>query len=105
MKSQTNNDAVTNSIRRDCFLDIQYCLHLYNNLKLAENDKFAKVRTYFDVLNKNFINYCELISSSHISATKKMIPHFGRHSTNHINLENLSGLVTNYGLQQHGIGT
>ncbi|KAF2890367.1 hypothetical protein ILUMI_15806 [Ignelater luminosus] len=44
IKSDTHNEAVSNSMRRNRFLEIQQYLHiLSNNLQLPENDRFAKV--------------------------------------------------------------
>lgn len=81
IKSDTHNESVSNSMRRNRFLEIQQYLHLSNNLQLPANDKFGKVRSYFDLLNKSFIKNFGLISSSHISIDETMVPYYGRHGT------------------------
>ncbi|KAF2888136.1 hypothetical protein ILUMI_18037 [Ignelater luminosus] len=81
IKSDTHNEAVSNSMRRNRFLEIQQYLHISNNLQLPENDRFAKVRAYFNLLKKNFVKNFGLLSSTHISTDETMVPYYGRHGT------------------------
>lgn len=80
IKSDTHNEAVANSMRRNRFFEIQQYIHLSDNLHLPENDKYAKVRAYFNLLNNNFTQNFEFAYSSHISMDETMIPYYGRHS-------------------------
>ena len=79
VKSDTHNKTVASSMRRNRFFEIQKYLHLSDNFQLPENDKYAKVRKYFDLLNACFIKNFELVFSSHISLDETMIPYYGRH--------------------------
>lgn len=81
IKSDTHNDAVANSMRRNRFLEIHQYLHLCDNTNLPENDKFGKVRKYLSTLSNNFTLQYENAASSHISIDETMVPYYGRHST------------------------
>jgi len=51
LKSDTNNEAVANAIRRNRFLEIHQYLHLSDTTNLPENDKFGKVRKHLVTLD------------------------------------------------------
>ncbi|XP_056647353.1 piggyBac transposable element-derived protein 3-like [Diorhabda sublineata] len=81
VKSDTHNDLVASSIRRNRFFEIQQYLHLSDSTSLPPNDKFAKVREYFTKLNVNFTAHFKKAGSSHISIDETIVPYFGRHGT------------------------
>ncbi|GBP57432.1 PiggyBac transposable element-derived protein 3 [Eumeta japonica] len=82
VKSDTHNDLVASSIRRNRFFEIQQYLHLSDSsTSLPANDKFAKVREYFTKLNVNFTANFTKAGSSHISIDETIVPYFGRHGT------------------------
>lgn len=80
VKSDTHNELVANSIRRNRFFEIQQYLHLCNNFDLPPVDKFGKVRKYFDMLNETFLEHFPKVASSHISVDETMVPYYGKHS-------------------------
>lgn len=80
-KVDTYNDLVSSSIRRNRFFEIQQYLHLCDSNALPQNDKFAKVRKYFELLVANFTTNFDKASSSHISIDETIVPYYGRHST------------------------
>ncbi|XP_057666794.1 piggyBac transposable element-derived protein 2-like [Diorhabda carinulata] len=81
VKSDTHNDLVASSIRRNRFFEIQQYLHLSDSTSLPPNDKFAKVREYFTKLNVNFTAHFKKAGSSHISIDETIVPYFGKHGT------------------------
>lgn len=81
VKSDTHNDLVASSIRRNRFFEIQQYLHLCDSTSLPSNDKFAKIREYFTKLNQNFSANFKRAGSSHISIDETIVPYFGRHGT------------------------
>lgn len=50
----SHNELVSSSMRRNRFFELQQYLHLCDSTSLPQNDKFAKVRKYFDMLIENF---------------------------------------------------
>ncbi|XP_055910541.1 piggyBac transposable element-derived protein 2-like [Eupeodes corollae] len=81
VKSDTHNELVASSMRRNRFFEIQQFVHLCDSTTLSPNDKFAKVREYFTKLNTNFKAHFEKAGSSHISIDETIVPYFGRHGT------------------------
>ncbi|XP_056636255.1 piggyBac transposable element-derived protein 2-like [Diorhabda sublineata] len=81
VKSDTLNDLVASSIRRNRFFEILQYLHLSDSTSLPPNDKFAEVREYFTKLIVNFTAHFKKASSSHISIDETIVPYFGRHGT------------------------
>lgn len=70
-------------IVRDCmsrnrFRNIKRNIHLFDNNKLDKNDKFTKLRPFFDQLNKKFMQFG--VFSTNLSIDEQMVPYFGRHS-------------------------
>lgn len=80
-QSDTHNALVSKSMRRDRFLEIQKFLHVSDNYDLPHNDKFAKVRVYFDMLCKNFTENFKLMGSTHLSVDESMVPYYGKHGS------------------------
>ncbi|XP_055910405.1 piggyBac transposable element-derived protein 2-like [Eupeodes corollae] len=81
VKSDTHNELVASSMRRNIFFEIQQFVHLCDSTTLSPNDKFAKVREYFTKLNTNFKAHFEKAGSSHTSIDETIVPYFGRHGT------------------------
>lgn len=81
VKSDTHNELVASSMRRNRFFEIQQYLHLCDSTSLPINDKFAKVREYFTKLNTLFTENFKRAGSSHISIDETIVPYFGRHGT------------------------
>nr|CAI5827507.1 unnamed protein product [Callosobruchus analis] len=63
---------------RNRFQSIKQNLHLSDNSILDKNDKFAKVRPFFDVINKKILQFGML--SFNLSIDEQIVPYFGRHS-------------------------
>lgn len=76
--TETYNITVANAMRRNRFEQIKKYTHCANNDNLASDDKFAKVRPLFNLLNTRFLEYAEL--AEHLSIDESMVPYFGRHS-------------------------
>lgn len=80
-KSDVHNELVSNSIRRNRFLEIHQYLHTCDNLDLPQGDKFGKLRLYFDMLNESFGNNSKYLLTSNISIDKTMVPYYGSHGS------------------------
>ncbi|CAK1585629.1 unnamed protein product [Parnassius mnemosyne] len=73
----THNILVAKSMRRNRFEEILRHFHVVDNINLCPNDKMAKVRPLFDLLNKKFLQYA--VIEKNISIDESMIPYYGRH--------------------------
>lgn len=73
----TRNILVTKCMSRNRFEEILRYFHVADNTNLAPNDKMAKVRPLFDMLNKTFIQFAPI--EKEISIDESMIPYYGRH--------------------------
>ena len=51
--SDVHNDAVSNAIRRNRFLEIHQYVHICDSMNLQTEEKFAKLSEYFKLLNKS----------------------------------------------------
>nr|CAI5818011.1 unnamed protein product [Callosobruchus analis] len=71
-------DLVKKCMSRNRFQSIKQNLHLSDNSILDKNDKFAKVRPFFDVINKKILQFGML--SFNLSIDEQIVPYFGRHS-------------------------
>lgn len=74
----SNNKLVTHALSRDRFRYIIKNLHVRDNNNLARNVKFANLRMFFDLLNKNVLQFAP-ISENH-SVGEAMGAYYGRHS-------------------------
>ncbi|XP_066258479.1 piggyBac transposable element-derived protein 3-like [Euwallacea similis] len=78
----TDEDKGINLIKkcmsRNRFQFIKQNLHLSNNNLLDKNDKFAKVRPFFNAINQKNIQFG--IFSHNLSIDEQMVPYFGRHT-------------------------
>ena len=55
--------------------------HTADNSKICPDDKFAKIRPFMDILNKNFNPLGSAFGTMNVSIDESMIPYFGRHPT------------------------
>lgn len=69
---------VKQALSRNKFKLIKKYLHLNDNNALDKDDKFSKLRPYFDLLNRNFIKFG--VFSPHLSIDEQMVPYYGKHS-------------------------
>ncbi|XP_066958094.1 piggyBac transposable element-derived protein 3-like [Macrobrachium rosenbergii] len=53
----THNELISNSMRRNRFEEIMRYFHAADNTDLNPDGKFAKVRPFLDILNKNYLSY------------------------------------------------
>lgn len=78
----TDEDVSSNIVRktmpRNRFMDIKRSLHMTNNDNLNSDDKVAKVRPLYDLLNKSLMQF--KIFHRDLSCDEQMIPYFGKHS-------------------------
>ncbi|KAL3219778.1 hypothetical protein MRX96_030184 [Rhipicephalus microplus] len=72
-----HNELVANSMRRNCFEAIFSNLHVADNNKLPQDDRFAKMRPLFKLLNQKFLLYAPL--SECYSIDESMCEYFGKH--------------------------
>ena len=72
------NLAISNAMSRTRFKTILRYLHLADKENLAENDKYAKVRPLFDLLNIRFSQYFP--NEQNLSIDESMIPCYGKNS-------------------------
>lgn len=70
-----HNQLISKSMRRDTFEGIMRSLHLANNMQMND-DRFFKVRPFFDMLNEAF-KICDL--TEHLSVDETVVPYFGHH--------------------------
>lgn len=86
IKQDVHNELIASAMRRRRFFEIHQFLHTCDNLKLKENDKFAKLDDYFSLMNKSFLHNFGKVSLQEISIGETMVPYYGKHSCKqHIN--------------------
>lgn len=68
---------VYNGLSRDRFTFIMSHLHCCDNTNLDANDRFAKLRPLFDLLNKNFVEFAPYEENHSID--EAMVPYYGGH--------------------------
>nr|CAI5870464.1 unnamed protein product [Callosobruchus analis] len=73
-------DLVKKCMSRNRFQSIKQNLHLSDNSILDKNDKFAKVRPFFDVINKKILQFGML--SFNLSIDEQIVPYFGHLKNN-----------------------
>ena len=66
-------------ISRNRFQEIKRYFHLADNDNLQQADKLAKVRTYLNLMQRNFLRFG--VFSKHLSIDKQMVPYYGHFST------------------------
>ena len=73
----THHHLVSNAIRRDRFEMIFTNLHFADNNQLDKEDKFSKLRPFFDHLGKQFLKWAPL--EEFYSVDESMCEYFGKH--------------------------
>ncbi|XP_055910809.1 piggyBac transposable element-derived protein 3-like [Eupeodes corollae] len=71
-------NIINEAMSRDRFKLIKSFLHACDNSTIDPSDKFAKVSTLNNMVNKNFMQFG--VFSHHLSIDEQMIPYYGRHS-------------------------
>lgn len=72
-----HHQLVSDAISRNRFSDIFSSLHFADNKNLDQNDKFAKVRPLFDILNSQFLENAP--HTENHSFDESMCEYFGKH--------------------------
>ena len=80
-ESDTYNKMVATTMRRNSFEEIMSFFHVADNANLPIEDKFAKVRSFLNVLNRNFLAFGRAFGPADVSIDESMIPYYGRHPT------------------------
>lgn len=71
-------EIVKQAMSRNKFKKIKQYFHLANNDGLDKDDKYAKLRPYFEILNEKFMKFG--VFSEHLSIDEQMVPYYGKHS-------------------------
>lgn len=71
-------NIVKDCMSRNKFKNIKQNLHLSDNSKLDKNDRFSKLRPFFDIVNEKFMQFD--VFAFNLSIDEQMVPYFGRHS-------------------------
>lgn len=71
------NIAVSNSMRRDRFLQICRFFHCTSNTEINQNDKDWKIRPLMEMLKKQCIS--NFVPEEHLAYDESMVKYFGRH--------------------------
>lgn len=63
---------------RNYFRKIKAYLHVCDNNDISGDDKWAKLRPLFDLVNEKLVQFG--VFAEHLSIDEQMVPYFGRHS-------------------------
>lgn len=74
-----NFQGVAAAMPRNRFEELLRFFHVADNNNLAPQDKFAKVRPLWNLLNKRWVKYYP--GDRNLSIDESMIPYFGKHGT------------------------
>ncbi|KAL5234398.1 hypothetical protein ACI65C_001808 [Semiaphis heraclei] len=72
------NIAVSQSMRRDRFLQICRFFHCTNNTEINQDDKGWKIRPFIEMMKKRCVN--NFVPEQHLAYDESMVKYFGRHS-------------------------
>lgn len=75
-QDDTRNDMISKAMTRQRFSYIMSKIHVCDNNNLNLNDKFAKVRLFFNHLANKFLEYAPVEEA--YSVDEVMVPYFGR---------------------------
>ena len=75
----TRNEMIAQSVRRNRFDNIIKYFHATNIFMLKQDDKFAKVCPFLDIINKNFLSYSASFGPKNVSIVELMLFYFERH--------------------------
>ena len=81
IESDTCNKMVATTMHRNRFEEIMRFFHGANNANLLIEDKFAKIRQFLNILNRNFLAFGHAFGPTDVSIHESMIPYYGRHLT------------------------
>ena len=77
-EADISSPFVREIMSRNYFKKVKAYLHVCDNDKLSSDDKWVKLRSLFDIVNKNLIQFG--VFAEHLSIDEQMVPYFGRHS-------------------------
>ena len=80
-ESDIYNKIVATTMRRNRFEEIMGFFYGANNANLLIEDKFAKVRPFLNMLNRNFLAFGHAFGPIDVSIDESMIPHYDWHPT------------------------
>lgn len=90
------NELIKSSIPRNHFDEIMKYFHAADNNNLDEEDKFAKVCTFLNILNERFLKYGEVFSPISVSIDESIIPDYRDNSLNSSSVADLfAGVIKN----------
>ncbi|XP_018575621.1 piggyBac transposable element-derived protein 3-like [Anoplophora glabripennis] len=72
-----HNKLVSDTMRRDRFIQIMRFIHCADNTQLDKKDKMAKLRPFIQKLKKNFLNY--FVPTQNLDYDEAMVKYYGRH--------------------------
>ena len=72
-------ELVKRKMSRNRFQEIKKYLHLADNDHLPRNDKLGKVKDYWQLMKRNFIQFG--VFCHHLSVDEQMVPYYGHFST------------------------
>lgn len=75
----THHPGVASCMTRNRFEEILRYFHTCDNSCLPPDDKFAKVRPLWDMMNERWLKYFP--GDKHLSIDESMVPYFGKHGT------------------------
>ena len=75
--SDVRNTAATDAIPRNRFDDCLRYLHFANNQNLTADDRYAKFRSIFSMLNEKWLNHFS--NENYLLIDESMVPYCGRH--------------------------
>ena len=78
-RDDVHNASMANAMSRNRFENILSHLHLSDNLNLAQNDKMAKVRPFYDLIVQRCFKYRP--NTVDLSVDESMLPYFGRNGS------------------------
>ena len=74
-EADISSPFVREIMSRNYFKKVKTHLHVCDNNKLSSDDKWAKLRPLFDVVNKNLIQFG--VFAEYLSIDEQMVPYFG----------------------------
>ena len=79
-EADTHNILVVHSMRRNRFDEVMRYFNAADNSSLDQEDKFAKIRTFLNIVNKKFLSFGSAFGPDNISIDESMLLYYGRHS-------------------------
>ena len=66
-------------MKRTRFEELMKCFHLCDNLQLRENDKMAKIRPFYEMINERCLK--NRANLPNLSVDESMLPYYGRNNS------------------------